>query len=100
MFSVECEALTRASCFCEQDWDSELSLYRAGLDAAPGNAKLHHNAAYYMSGKVCKGGEVGWCMSADKQADTDTDTGRHTHRHRHTHTRTSWITAGARAPLS
>ncbi|EGD78785.1 hypothetical protein PTSG_01761 [Salpingoeca rosetta] len=34
-----------------EDWKDELSLYRSGLIAAPTNAKLHHNAAYYMSGE-------------------------------------------------
>eukprot|EP00051_Salpingoeca_urceolata_P005947 m.79074 g.79074 ORF g.79074 m.79074 type:complete len:911 (+) comp14612_c0_seq1:120-2852(+) len=31
-----------------EDWRDELSIYSAGVQAAPLNAKLHHNAAYYL----------------------------------------------------
>jgi hypothetical protein len=31
------------------DWESELSLYRAGVEAAPSNEKLHHNLAYHLT---------------------------------------------------
>eukprot|EP00049_Salpingoeca_infusionum_P026766 m.27817 g.27817 ORF g.27817 m.27817 type:complete len:648 (+) comp8977_c0_seq2:32-1975(+) len=34
-----------------EDWQSEIKLYESGLLAAPTNAKLHHNYAYYASGE-------------------------------------------------